>query len=339
MVVDGNLPYPLLKEVSRSFYLSLRWLPGAVRPQLSLGYLLARATDTIADTEIVPLARRLESLERLRARILGEGGAAVDWGAWAGRQAQAAERELLEKAEGLIQALEGMAERDRALIRRVLATITSGQILDLQRFGEAQARGEVRALASRAELEDYTYRVAGCVGDFWTRLCVAHLRPQPAVGEEELAALGVAFGQGLQLVNILRDLPRDLRQGRCYLPADELRRAGLLPADLLDPRSEERLRPVYEAWRAQACRWLEEGWRYTLALPRGWHRLRLACALPVLLGIKTLAKLRGNAILAPELRLKVTRAEMRGIVGRMLICYPWPKQWKQLPARSFFLKP
>jgi farnesyl-diphosphate farnesyltransferase len=209
----------------------------------------------------------------------------------------------------------------------------------LQRFGEAQVSGEVRALTSRAELEDYTYRVAGCVGDFWTRLCVAHLQPKPAVAEDELAAMGVAFGQGLQLVNILRDLPRDLRQGRCYLPADELRAAGLLPRDLLDPRCEARLRPVYERWREQAQRWLEEGWRYTLALPRSWHRLRLACALPILLGIKTLAKLRGNAILAPDLRLKVTRAELRGIVGRMLICYPWPKQWNRLPAQSFFLNP
>ena len=62
----------LLKEVSRSFYLTLRLLPGAIRPQISLAYLLARATDTIADTEIVPIAQRLEALQFLRDRILAK---------------------------------------------------------------------------------------------------------------------------------------------------------------------------------------------------------------------------------------------------------------------------
>jgi farnesyl-diphosphate farnesyltransferase len=54
-----QVPRPLtdlLKATSRSFYLTLRVLPAAVRPQISLAYLLARTTDTIADTEIVPLA-------------------------------------------------------------------------------------------------------------------------------------------------------------------------------------------------------------------------------------------------------------------------------------------
>src|SRR6186713_850283 len=60
----------LLKEVSRSFYLTMRILPSAIRSQISLAYLLARTTDTIADTEIIPVERRLEALERLRARIL-----------------------------------------------------------------------------------------------------------------------------------------------------------------------------------------------------------------------------------------------------------------------------
>ena len=60
----------LLKATSRSFYLTLRVLPAAVRPQIGLAYLLARTTDTIADTELVPLEQRLDALKRLRERIL-----------------------------------------------------------------------------------------------------------------------------------------------------------------------------------------------------------------------------------------------------------------------------
>ncbi|MCX7825074.1 MAG: squalene/phytoene synthase family protein, partial [Verrucomicrobiae bacterium] len=53
---------PLLKEVSRSFYLTLRVLPGALRPAISLAYLLARASDTIADTKVVPREKRRQHL-------------------------------------------------------------------------------------------------------------------------------------------------------------------------------------------------------------------------------------------------------------------------------------
>src|SRR5215207_8547171 len=49
----------------------MRLLPGSIRPQIGLAYLLARTTDTIADTEIVPIERRLDALRELRNRILG----------------------------------------------------------------------------------------------------------------------------------------------------------------------------------------------------------------------------------------------------------------------------
>jgi len=60
-------PGPLLKAVSRSFYLSLRFLPAATRGPLSLGY-LARTSDTLADSESLPVEARIEALKRLRSR-------------------------------------------------------------------------------------------------------------------------------------------------------------------------------------------------------------------------------------------------------------------------------
>jgi phytoene/squalene synthetase len=50
--------------------------------------------------------------------------------------------------------------------------------------------------------------------------------------------MGSGSARGLQSINILRDLPKDLQAGRCYLPLDELAGAGLTPADLLDPAQE-----------------------------------------------------------------------------------------------------
>ena len=54
----------VLKEVSRSFYLSLRFLPGGFRAPVSLGYLLARASDTIADAGEWSVGERRELLNR-----------------------------------------------------------------------------------------------------------------------------------------------------------------------------------------------------------------------------------------------------------------------------------
>ncbi|WP_370543827.1 squalene/phytoene synthase family protein, partial [Burkholderia pseudomallei] len=62
---------PLLKGVSRSFYLTLRVLPQGMRDPIGLAYLLARAADTIADTSLIPPAQRLELLLSLRAQING----------------------------------------------------------------------------------------------------------------------------------------------------------------------------------------------------------------------------------------------------------------------------
>ena len=52
-------------------------------------------------------------------------------------------------------------------MRRCLSTIISGQILDLKRFRNPRRTGLV-ALGSMEETDDYTYRVAGSVGEFWT---------------------------------------------------------------------------------------------------------------------------------------------------------------------------
>src|SRR5881394_2338095 len=63
---------PILRSVSRSFYLSLRVLPRPLRDPLSLAYLMARATDTIADTPEPPLDVRIEALRNLAGVIQGD---------------------------------------------------------------------------------------------------------------------------------------------------------------------------------------------------------------------------------------------------------------------------
>jgi farnesyl-diphosphate farnesyltransferase len=319
----------LLKEVSRSFYLTLRVLPAKIRPQIGLAYLLARTTDTIADTAVLPLEKRLDALGDLRERIMGSPGPPPDFGELAQRQDWPAERLLLERCGETLALLGSFEPPDRQLIREVLRVIISGQELDLRRFAGASAENIV-ALADNGELDDYTYRVAGCVGEFWTKMCRAHLFPGAAVDEAMLLANGVRFGKGLQLVNILRDLPVDLRHGRCYLPAKELSAAGLVAGDLLEPGNEPKFRPFYARYLALAEGHLTAGWAYTNALPGRCIRVRLACAWPILIGMKTLAMLRAGNVLDPGQRIKVSRPEVNRLILRSVLYYPWPGAWRRL---------
>jgi farnesyl-diphosphate farnesyltransferase len=324
-------PIALLRDVSRSFHLTLRVLPRAIRRPIGLAYLLARTTDTIADTELVPLDQRLRALRSLRERILGLSTATLDFSDLARGQGAIAERLLLERGEASVAMLQDMPASDQERIRTLLDTITGGQELDLRRFADASS-GDVRALRTDAELEDYTYRVAGCVGEFWTKMCLAHLFRRARLDEASLLRRGVQFGQGLQLVNILRDLPADLRKGRCYLPADELAGVGLRPADLLQPAVEPRLRPAYDVWLDRAEGWLGAGWVYTNALPWRQVRVRLACAWPILIGLKTVARLRTSAVLDPDRRIKISRPEVRRILAASVVLYPLPALWQRLVA-------
>jgi farnesyl-diphosphate farnesyltransferase len=318
----------LLRDVSRSFYLTLRVLPSAIRPQISLAYLLARATDTIADTDLVPLESRLEALRLLRERILGNSKVPVNLGELTRHQSAPAERVLLERCEEAVHILETTPPEDRQRIRDVLSIITSGQELDLTRFAGADSR-HVMALDTDSELDDYTWRVAGCVGEFWTHICRARLFPGAPLDDSSLLANGIRFGKGLQLVNILRDIPRDLANGRCYLPRQALAKAGLKPQDLFTASNETALRPLYNGYLDQAQAHLQAGWEYTNALPRGQVRLRLACAWPILIGAKTLAKLRRMAILDTSRRIKVSRAEVRNIMARTLLFYCRQRAWRE----------
>ena len=237
----------LLRRVSRSFYLSLAILPRALREPLGLAYLLARASDTVADTRLLPRAERLRHLGTLGAAYSGAPASEVDGvaRACAPLQTHAAERELIERVGETLARVERLPAGDRTAVRAVLATITEGQRFDLERFPGEDAAG-LAALDTLADLDRYTYLVAGCVGEFWTRLCIAH-RPRLAGWEvAAMTATGVRFGKALQLTNVLRDVPADLQQGRCYLPARELAALGLGPRDLLDAERASAARPVLD---------------------------------------------------------------------------------------------
>ena len=102
---------PILRDVSRAFYLTLRVLPNVVRPQIGLAYLLARITDTIADTNLLPVEQRLQTLRQFRARIRNDAAAPVDFSSLAHEQKNPAERTLLLRSAEALEMLDQLTPR------------------------------------------------------------------------------------------------------------------------------------------------------------------------------------------------------------------------------------
>jgi len=159
------------------------------------------------------------------------------------------------------------------------------------------------------ELDRYTYYVAGCVGEFWTEMLIAHTTSANEWDINEMTGFGIRFGKALQLTNILRDVSADLAVGRCYLPQSELSKINLTINDLLNPALGWKSRSIMIKAVTVALDHYVFAEKYLLRIPRKSVRLRLATLWPILIGLGTLAKISatGDWIDSSAPPRKVTR--------------------------------
>lgn len=282
----------VLRDVSRAFYLSMSVLPGPMRCPISLGYLLARAADTIADTHFWDKSRRIELLSSFRqwlggaediqlAQIVAREVAQIHQ---PGFGITAGELTLLKRLPEVSVELGKLSAPDANNVRQVVDTLISGMLLDLETFPGSFVNAE--------QTEHYTYLVAGCVGKFWTAITRLHTGLWNTPGQaNHLDELGVSFGKALQLTNILRDIPKDLQNQRCYLPISELGEHLGDPDELSLALSQRSVRVQLALWIERALTHFEDAVDYIRQLPWYCLRLRLAVIWPVVIGLGTLRKL------------------------------------------------
>jgi farnesyl-diphosphate farnesyltransferase len=324
----------LLEATSRSFYPTLKYLPKKIRGQIGLLYLLARVADTIADSKHGDTNVLLDALRAYNDVAQGRSESLPDFSDIAELQTNASEAELLRNVKDVVEGLKVYSHEDQERMLECLDVIVGGQILDLERFGPAKEGGEISALVNDEELDDYTFRVAGCVGVFWTKMSLAHLMSLSPQKEKEFFDKGVRFGKALQMINILRDIPEDLRFGRCYIPSEALARYDLLPKDLLDDGNIEKFRPLYDEYLDLANGHFDAAVEYIRMLPEGQFRLKASCMLPVLIGQRTVTLLRTGNILNSDERIKVTRDEIKVYARKLLRALLIPGGVKRLLEKN-----
>ncbi|CAI8196114.1 MAG: All-trans-phytoene synthase [Methanobacteriota archaeon] len=324
----------LLENTSRSFFLTLKVLPRSIRKQVGLLYLLARVADTIADSKTGQVEVLLEALDAWDKSTSQDDVAMIDLSKLADMQSDPAEKTLLRNVEIPLAALTTISDNDRIHVRRCLEIIIGGQTLDLKRFGPSHDSQGISSLNNDEELDDYAYRVAGCVGEFWTSMTLAHLVSADGPTSEQMFELGIRFGKALQMINILRDIPEDLRFGRCYIPKTRLQAASMEPDNLTDTAHYEKFMPIHHDLLDITQGHLDAATRYILMLPSNQRRLRIACMLPVIIGQRTVDMLRTNNVLDIKARIKVPRKEVKRIMRRCIIATLLPGGAQRLLMRG-----
>ena len=312
MATTNELFTHTLKGVSRSFYLTLRVLPTAMRQPIGLAYLLARAADTLSDTTAIPHEKRSKVLHLFRDQLVVP---AVDVHVLStiqacvqGRLDNAHEQTLLQRLPELFTLLHRQSGDDKEKIITVVRTLTSGMVFDLDTFPMEES-GDIGALTTSEELDRYTYLVAGCVGEFWTQMSVSHVPALKHWDKQSYAKLGIRLGKALQLTNILRDVAQDLRIGRCYLPIESLSKFDLSVAMLKNATQGESVEQCLHHYISIAAAHYMAAIDYVLGIPRHCIRLRLAALWPMLIGIESLLRLKQQARwLDPNTVCKVDRS-------------------------------
>lgn len=239
-----------INRVARSFALAARFLPREVRDDINLLYLALRRLDDLVDLEAPSdSAQRADAQRRISAIRIWLSTSVIDA---AGGDELAIFVDLQRRSPTLpIDAI--------------------GAFLDGM---EGDLAGPV--MERDADLDLYCYQVAGTVGRLMAALLGVH--PREAVQADRAAR---ALGGAMQRTNILRDIDEDLANGRVYLPASALRRAGLDPAATSGPTSlrDGDRQALYRAEIARADADYETGMAGIRHLQNGGRSIRVAAHL------------------------------------------------------------
>jgi len=279
----------LLEATSRTFALCIPLLDEGIREQVELAYLLFRIADTFEDASHWPIAERLAALDAFCALLAEPKQDEAERLAsrWLAKRPSShpGYLRLIAEVPMVVDAFAKLPPEPAAVIRDHVIRSARG----MAHFVGMTINGRLQ-LIDMEQLRAYCYAVAGIVGEMLTELFLINA-PQLRSAASTLRSRAATFGEGLQLVNILKDSRTDLVEGRTYIPP------GAERSDVI----------------ALASMDLEAATEYTLALqnsgaPRGMVAF---AALPVALARATLER-RATKISRPEV-FRITQRIRRSV--------------------------
>ena len=270
----------ILSSVSRTFALTIPLLPPIIEKIVGNTYLLCRIVDTIEDAaELSPEAKKNLSalfldvvLERVPVKSFVE--PCLDA---LKNYSNHDELDLIAHTPTVLRILHTCSSHDQEVVSRCVSIMSEG----MSRFHGRQTEAGLRDLS---EFEDYCYVVAGVVGELLTSI-FRHYSPQFSKNIQGRENLAIAFGQALQMTNILKDSPQDRARGVSWKPAN------LSQLDLLQIAYQK----------------LSDSLAYILLIPKKEVGMRRFCLLAFGLAVLTLDKLAAREHVEQQEDIKLSR--------------------------------
>ena len=301
----------ILPRVSRTFALNIKQLEGDTYRAVLLGYLLFRVADTFEDNAYQSEAEKIKELRDFAEIFRGEKGLAerlklyeplkFKW------REQTPEKDLVENGDRVIRCCFELPKIYREIIDRHLIETAEG----MARFQERKLKcnSKIFQLQDLKDLEDYCYYVGGNVGVMLTRIFC--LRESILSSKSDLEKRQIQFGLALQLTNIIKDYPNDIKRGWCYIPASITGKYEIEPEEIICLSTEQR-KGILKELIPRVVEHFNSTLEYISVIPEAEKSVRMFCIIPFVLAYNTLlqiVEMKGDKLSRAQVAALLTECE------------------------------
>ena len=273
----------ILESVSRTFALTIPLLPANLEKVVGNTYLLCRIVDTIEDAVCID-PKTKQVLSTLFVKTVLDSSYSEEFV----KESLIAllhhpnhdEKDLIKNIPRILRVLQSCDEKQRHAVAQCVQIMSEG-------MSYFHVRQNQVGLEDLKEFEKYCYVVAGVVGEMLTTVFALHSAAfaKAISGRESLA---IAFGQALQMTNILKDSPEDRLRGVSWKPK------GIDQTELLVIAHQK----------------LEDSLRYIYCIPKSEPGIRQFCFLAFGLAVLTLKQIARRHQFQESAEVKLTRSQV-----------------------------
>jgi farnesyl-diphosphate farnesyltransferase len=306
---DLALQARILPDVSRTFALTIPQLPDELEVVVANAYLLCRLVDTIEDDPDLGPSAKAEFLAGFLAVLDGDSDAAEFGARLSARLSDAAspaEHDLVANTPAVVRITASFSETQQRALRRCVEKMAEG-------MAEYQRNKTLDGLPTLMDLDRYCYFVAGIVGEMLTDLFCEYC-PELEPQRDELMALAVCFGQGLQMTNILKDVWEDRASNTCWLPRSVFTDLDGGLAGALERHDGGALAHGIEELVGIAHAHLQSALRYTQIIPKHEIGVRRFCLWAIGMALLTLRRIHNNPGYRDGRDVKISRRAVKATI-------------------------
>jgi farnesyl-diphosphate farnesyltransferase len=316
--MDKNEEYciKILPKVSRTFAPTIQRLPRALFLQATVAYLLCRVADTIEDSVILTIKQKQRLLEQY-AHILEREHATCELTAFMSQISslpqEGADYDLVHNLPLILTVYNTFPQK----VRRGMSTWVVEMISGMRKYVQAKNNSSQNFLKTLKDLDDYIYYVAGTVGNLVTTLFSHYSHHITHKVTNRLKKYAESVGKGLQLVNIIRDMPDDWKYNRSYMPNELLKKYDLTRQSIFDRQNLQQSKKMLDELIEIALAYLDAALQYIVAIPKAERSIRLSCILPLFWALQTLHTIKKNINnFFKKERIKISRKIIRAELYR-----------------------